>query len=226
MCPHKTKSTQRKFYNKWLYKTCFDIDGCTLLRSESVAAVQQFLSSPLPAHVRYVSWRKAHDNNAVMLKLCDFLLLHAKDTYALRIENSRLDVYTNDRTFYDQIGQLLDTQLVHRFEPTDHIIAVLNAAPNIIAVPKLPKDRYRHRVYLLPHKMARDKAGKQRYLAWIKSQAPRITCTPALERWFVSTEWNWDRRYVLVEDEATLLMLKLRNAEVMGRVYNFVISDK
>lgn len=226
MFPHKTRSTQRKFYNKWLYKTCFDIEGCTLLRTESVFAVKHFLSHPLAEETHYESWRKAHVNNEIMLKLCDFLLLYAKDTYALRIERSRLDVYTNDRTFYDQISQVLSPHLVHRFEPTDSNMAVLNAAPNTIAVLKLPKDRYRHRVYLLPHKMANDKIGKQRYLTWIKSQAPRITCTPAIERWFVYTEWNWDRRYVLVEDEATLLMLKLRNAEVMGRVYNFVISDK
>jgi hypothetical protein len=31
---------------------------------------------------------------------------------------------------------------------------------------------------------------------------------------------------VLVEDEATVLMMKLRNAEVIGTVYKFVISDK
>jgi hypothetical protein len=42
----------------------------------------------------------------------------------------------------------------------------------------------------------------------------------------MKTEWNWDRRYVLVEDEGTLLMLKLRNPEVMGSVYNYVLSDK
>jgi hypothetical protein len=74
--------------------------------------------------------------------------------------------------------------------------------------------------------MKGDKAGKQQYLEWVKRQTPRITCTPAIEKWFLTTDWNWDRRYVLVEDESTLLMLKLRNAEVMGRIYNFVVSDK
>ena len=67
---------------------------------------------------------------------------------------------------------------------------------------------------------------KNNYLDWIKKQDPRITCTPALEKWFINTDWNWDRRYVLVEDEATVLMMKLRNAEVVGSVYKFVISDK
>jgi hypothetical protein len=78
----------------------------------------------------------------------------------------------------------------------------------------------------MPHKMAKDREGKQKYLAWLKSQAPRITCTPAIERWFLTTDWNWDRRYVLVEDESTLLMMKLRGADVVGRVYNFIVCDK
>jgi len=55
---------------------------------------------------------------------------------------------------------------------------------------------------------------------------PRVTCTPAVEKWFLITDWNWDRRYILVEDDQTLLMMKLRNADVVGKIYNFVISDK
>jgi hypothetical protein len=42
----------------------------------------------------------------------------------------------------------------------------------------------------------------------------------------MKTDWNWDRRYVLVEDEGTLLLMKLKNSEVVGTVYNYVIVDK
>lgn len=95
-----------------------------------------------------------------------------------------------------------------------------------MAVKKLPHNRYRYRVYLLPHKMAKDREGKQKYISWLKSLGERVTCTPAVEGWFMHTDWNWDRRYILVEDEHTLLMLKLRNSEVVGRIYNYVLSDK
>jgi hypothetical protein len=74
--------------------------------------------------------------------------------------------------------------------------------------------------------MAGDKEGKQKYIAWLKTQEDRVTCTPAVEKWFMTTDWNWDRRYILVQDESTLLMLKLRNSEVVGRIYNYVVSDK
>ena len=53
-----------------------------------------------------------------------------------------------------------------------------------------------------------------------------MTCTHAVSTWFVDTDWNWDRRYILVEDEQSLLMLKLRGSEVVGKIHNFVISDK
>jgi hypothetical protein len=71
--------------------------------------------------------------------------------------------------------------------------------------------------------MRGDKEAKKQYIDWIKKQSPRITFTDAIATWFLSTEWNWDRRYVLVEDDHTLLLLKLRNSEVVGRIYNYVI---
>jgi len=40
------------------------------------------------------------------------------------------------------------------------------------------------------------------------------------------TEWNWDRRYMYVEDEMTLLMIKMRSSEVLGRIYEYHIIDK
>ena len=74
--------------------------------------------------------------------------------------------------------------------------------------------------------MAKDIDGKELLLDWMKKQSPKITCSPSVQRWFLDTDWNWDRRYVLVEDESTLLMFKLRAADVIGRIYKFVVCDK
>jgi len=63
-------------------------------------------------------------------------------------------------------------------------------------------------------------------LSWVESQNGKITISTALKEWFISTNWNWDRRYVLVEDEKTLLMLKLKNSDAVGSIYDYVISDK
>ena len=227
MLSQKTKPTTKKFYGKWLYKASFRLEGCALFRSNSLEAVEKFCLGPEPSIVVWHSTNfKAYANKSEILKISSFLSNYSTDTYTLRIENSFFDVYTNDVDFYEGISSKFVDILRHRFEPDATTAELLSQDKNYISVKKLPKERYNYRVYLLPHKMAKDKEGKQKYINWLKAQSPRITCTPAIEKWFLTTDWNWDRRYVLVEDESMILMMKLRNPEVVGKVYNFVISDK
>ena len=227
MLSQKTKLTNRKFYGKWLYKVSLSLDGCVMLRTYAVEDIPEMLNHYNEDESAYfVSHRKAVANKEAIINLCEFLAAYSKDTYSLRIERSRLDIYTNDVDFYETLSIQCQLELVHRFQPSAANVEILKDSQNSITVDKLPKGKYQYRVYLLPHKMSKDREGKQRYLNWLKSQSPRITCTPAIERWFLVTDWNWDRRYVLVEDESTLLMMKLRGADVVGRVYNFIVCDK
>ena len=227
MLSQKTKPTTKKFYGKWLYKASFQLAGCTVFRTNSFDAISTFCLGP-PPEITYwhSSNAKAYDNRETILDISKFLGNYNKDVYNLRIEQSFFDVYTNDLEFYQGISTKFENILRHRFEPDESTAQLLNENKNYISVKKLPKNKYKYRVYLLPHKMAKDRDGKQSYINWIKAQGAKITCTPAIEKWFVATDWNWDRRYVLVEDESMLLMMKLRNSDVVGRVYNFVISDK
>jgi hypothetical protein len=222
----KTKSTSRKFYNKWLYKISLQIEGCVIFRTVPILKIRDCLENPNEDNYYYPGWRKAKANIEGILSISDFLSSYDADKYGTRVERDRLDVYTNDPEFYEKLSLASEEYLVHRFEPNTNNLDVLNNSQNCITVNKLPKGKYRYRVYLLPHKMSNDREGKQKYLNWLNTQKPKVTCTPAVEKWFLATEWNWDRRYVLVEDESTLLMMKLRGAEVVGRIYNFVVCDK
>ena len=224
MLSKKTKQTNKKFYGKWLYKVSLEMAGCALLRTETVDNIEKFCNAEDPQKHYYSTWQRAYANKENILKLCGFLK-NQKD-YSIRIESAYLDFYTNDKTVYEEASNTFEEQMTHRFEPDETTIDLLNENSNFIVVDKLPKGRYNYRVYLLPHKMKGDVEGKQKYLEWLKKQGGKITCSPAVEKWFLNTDWNWDRRYVLVEDESTLLMLKLRNSEVVGRIYNFVVSDK
>lgn len=226
MLLEKTKQTSRKFYGKWLYKTTLSLKGCFIFRSRTFDELRSFCAEDSPEELRYSSWTDAHKNRDTIKELCDLLEQYNRSSYQFRVERNCIDFYTNDQNFYENISNKFENILKHRFEPDSSNLDILNQSANFITVKKLPKNRYNYRVYLLPHKMANDREGKEKYVNWLKSQNPRITCTPSLESWFIRTDWNWDRRYVLVEDEATLLMLKLRNSEVVGRIYNFVISDK
>lgn len=220
----KAKTTSRKFYGKWLYKVSLSIKGAAVFRSRTLPSVIEFCDDTITEYSSYTYEGRALAHRKEIRELASFLLLHPADIWSKRIERGQIDFYTNEKSFYDDIVDQFKECLLHRFEPAEGSEALLDATSTVI-VKKLPHNKYNYRVYLLPHKMAYDAEGKQKYITWLKQQE-RITCTPAIENWFYKTEWNWDRRYVLVEDEQTLLMLKLRNSEVVGRIYKFVVSDK
>lgn len=221
-----TKQTSRKFYNKWLYKVTIRLSGCSMLRTKSLEEIKNFCKNGEPDEYKYSINSRAFANKDFIYDLVCLLENYPNNIYSKRIERDLIDFYTNDSSFYSDLSNKFSDLVTHRFEPNPETIDILNENSSRVAVKKLPHNRYNYKVYLLPHKMKGDKEGKEKYVNWLKNQNPRITCTKAVSDWFIKTEWNWDRRYVLVEDEATLLMLKLRNSEVVGRIYNYVVSDK
>jgi hypothetical protein len=221
----KAKATRRKFYNKWLYKVSLHINGAGMLRNHTLEELQNFYLSAEPAERKWTTAGRAWDNRTQLLAVAEFLSDYDKTIWAQRIEHYSLDLYTNDRQFYFAVLEEFETVVRSRSEPVENAIELLDDQ-QIILSKKLPHNKYKYRVYLKPHKLANDFESKRQYLDWIANQNGRITLTESVKHWFIRTEWNWDRRYVLVEDEQTLLMLKLRNSDVMGKVYNYVISDK
>ncbi len=219
------KSTSRKFYNKWLYKITVRLGGAAVLRYE-LDRVKGLLSEDKKDH-GYWAWQgKAYADKEFIIDLVEFLQTKDKDIWSKRVERHYADFYTNDLDFFNELSDLAAERIVHRFAPENGSIDILTESSTSVAVKKLPHDRYQYKVYLLPHKLKHDKEEKQKYVDWLKRQVPKLTCTEAVEKWFISTDWNWDRRYILVEDESMLLMLKLRNSEVVGRVYNYILCDK
>jgi hypothetical protein len=221
----KTLKTNKKFYNKWLYKVSLIMKGVSVFRSYSISDIKEYYSQSDPDSRPYSLLARGWPHRLELVELADVLLTHDPKIWTKRIENTLIDFYTNDVAFYNDISDKFKDLISQRFEPDESCSDLLDA-PQTIITAKLPHNKYRYRVYLKPHKLAGDRDSKQKYVDWLKGQHPRITCTPAVERWFIKTDWNWDRRYVLVEDDQTLLMLKLRNSEVAGRVYNYVIADK
>jgi hypothetical protein len=226
MRSQKTKLTNKKFYGKWLYKVSLHLNGCAIFRQKTLDYIKSFCHGVYPEERPYSLLAKAYKEKENIMALANFLENYDNKLWTKRIESSRIDLYTNDVEFYNKLSIDFNNILIHRFEPDLASIDQLNVSPSTVVVKKLPHNKYQYRAYLLPHKMAGDKEGKQKYIAWLKTQEDRVTCTPAVEKWFITTDWNWDRRYILVQDEPTLLMLKLRNSEVVGRIYNYVVSDK
>jgi hypothetical protein len=221
----KTKITNKKFYNKWTYKVSLLVKGVGVFRNVALTDISEHCNRIKINSRGYSSDVKVLSNQEMLTDLANCLLTFDNAVWSKRIERDSIDLYTNDSNFYQTLSDKFEEVLIHRFEPQEGS-NLLEQSQQVIVGKKLPHDRYRYRVYLLPHKMSGDREGKRRYLDWVKNQGDKIRLSKAVDEWFIRTDWNWDRRYVLVEDDQTLLMLKLRNAEVVGRIYNFVVSDK
>jgi len=222
----KLKKTKKKFYNKWLYKVTLNLSGAGIFRIYDLDTIADLcLNNDVKKYIPKWVEGDLNKNKSTIFDVVKFLKTYNSDDWTKRIERKNLDLYTNNSKFYNSIIKEFDYIVTQAFEPDEKYKDLLEATGTIV-VKKLPHDRYRYRVYLLPHKMAGDIDAKLRFISWLKSQQLRITCTDAVERWYLATNWNWDRRYVLVEDEQTLMMLKLRGGDVVGKVYNYQVYDK
>lgn len=167
--------------------------------------------------------RDARANRYQILTLLNLLNKYPNE-WGKRIECSCIDVYTNNPDLYDNLSQVMEKDVIHRYEPDLAELDLLDDRYTIVSK-KLPHDRYQLRVFLLPHKM-KDHNEKLLFLDWLEGQKPRVTLSKSVRDWFLYNYVNWDRRYILVEDDATLLMVKLRQANVVGKVYRYVVPDK
>jgi hypothetical protein len=218
----KANTTTRKFYNKWLYKVTLNIPGVAIFRQYGLEQIP-LLNFAGQKHSHSIMGRAAlHKQELIALSV--FLSKWDSELWAKRIEYNSVDLYTNDKKMYEELSLNFEEFVSTRSEPNECDLDILEHTGSII-VKKLPHDKYAYKAFLLPHKL-KDRQDKREYVDWISGQSDRILISDVVKEWFVKTDWNWDRRYVLVEDSQTLLMLKLRSSEALGRVYEYVISDK
>jgi len=218
----KPNLTTRKFYGKWLYKVTLNIPGVSIFRMHNLKNIQ-FLDFEAQKNP-YSTFNKACANKEVIIELATFLDSLDKDAWGKRIESNLIDLYTNDVSLYSALVQKFDSAVKSIHEPNLENLDILENSGSVV-VKKLPHNKYQFKAFLLPHKI-KNVEDKRAYLDWIDMQGGRILISPIVKDWFIKTEYNWDRRYVLVEDSQTLLLLKLRNSEALGRIYDYVISDK
>jgi hypothetical protein len=218
----KANTTTRKFYNKWLYKVTLNIPGVAIFRQYRLEQIP-LLNFAGQKH-SHSTMGRASLHKQELIALSAFLSNWDSELWAKRIECNDIDLYTNDKTMYEELFLNFEEFVSSRSEPNECDLDILEHTGSII-VKKLPHDRYAYKAFLLPHKV-KDRQDKREYVDWISGQNDRILISDVVKEWFVKTDWNWDRRYVLIEDSQTLLMLKLRNPDALGRVYDYVISDK
>jgi len=219
----KYKTTTRSFYGKWLYKSSLNVPGVSIIRSRSLDEVIRLIGGNVFTKNKF--YAKAINNADDIFKIIDFIgKYNINEDLAFRLESDNIDFYTNDPSIFKKINEKFSSVLRLCVSPKEGTESVLSDK-NKILVKKFPDNTYKHRVYLQPHKVS-SMTEKASMIKWLKEQEGRIRITDTVSRWFITTNWNWDRRYVLAKDEHTLLMLKLRCGEAVGHVYDYVLTDK
>lgn len=201
---HKIQSANRKFYNKWCYKLSLKLKNAGLFRKKDLDIILDKSSSQ------------------DVLAVAQFLKSRS-ESYGLRIERNIVDLYFNDREIFDEgLNQL--SHIVRNACAIDQSDTELLENNHLIKAGKYPFDKYQYKIFLKPHKLSKDE--KSNFLSWLDTQHDKIKISDTVKSWFYKTEWNWDRRYMYVDNEQTLLMLKLRQPEAVGTIYSYIISDK
>jgi hypothetical protein len=160
----------------------------------------------------------------MVLSLSYELSLIDKKSYAQRVERNTIDIYTNEEKLFNYLFNKFQSNVKSAFEPGKNQDS-LDQHQHVITANKFAHDRYQYKVFLQPHKLA-SADEKINFISWLSSQKDRVKISESVKQWFYKTNWNWDRRYMYVEDEQTLLLIKLKNPQAIGTVYTFVISDK
>lgn len=203
----KIKSTTCKFYNKWDLKVSFSHCELNVFRHLTLSEIQN-----------------SEKSSEFVKNLAAVLNQQLQGSYLKRVESKILDIYTNDQSLFDYFLDKFDEHIKNAYK-IDECNKNLLDLPYTVVAKHLPHKKYQFKVFLQPHKI-KNKDEKQRYLQWLDTQSPRIKISESVKSWFYNTQWNWDRRYVYVDDEKTLLLMKLRMPESIGTVYNYVLSGK
>jgi hypothetical protein len=95
-----------------------------------------------------------------------------------------------------------------------------------IFVNEIPHGIYNYQAYLQPHKLSSNISERTQLANWLELQVPKITFSKSVRKWVLNTQENWDRRYIYIDSEQTLLMIKLRSPELIGKVFKYVKTDK
>lgn len=191
------------------------MQGSSIFRTHTVLSL---VSIDFDDEHRKSYWfEQARKNKDDILRLAYFLTQNSSIEYIKRIERNQVDIYTNDQDFYERLSKEFVDCLRYRSEPKNPI------DDDFILVKSLPHKRFKFKVYLKPHKVKRE--DKIKYVEWLETQSKKISISHSVKKWFMVTDWNWDRRYMWVEDDSTLLMLKLRNSDAIGTIKTYKIIE-
>ena len=222
----KTLRTTKLFYGKWYYKVTLWFKGCEVFAYHSPAEVVAGLlaTSPLDQSC-YILDVICNRQESYILEMARLLSKFPMGTWADRIERCYFSIYTNDNELYNAVITDFYDDVCECYAPNlDDMELLLD--PKVIVCNKLPHNKYEYKVFVCPSRISGSIAVEERHklLNWMESQFPKMTCTLSFKKWFIGTWWGSERRYFLVDNENTLLLLRMFHPEIIVSVHKYVVS--
>lgn len=222
------KKTKKKFYNKYIYKVTLNIPGCGILRYYDLADLVKidttFVKNKYPWKEKLVS--DLVNNKQEWADLVFFIESFEKTQWGKRLEGDFMDLYTNNIDFYNGLCEKFPNRILRRFQPPKGMEQEMLDEERKIFVNEIPHGIYNYQAYLQPHKLSSNISERTQLANWLELQVPKITFSKSVRKWVLNTQENWDRRYIYIDSEQTLLMIKLRSPELIGKVFKYVKTDK
>jgi len=221
------KKTKKKFYNKFIYKVTLNVPGCGALRYYDFS---DLLSIECEA-ADDMRWKQKLINDVVhnrqeWVDLVFFIDSFEKDQWTKRLEGDYIDLYTNNLDFYNGLCEKFPNRIAKRYQPPAGLEQEMLDEEKKIFVKEIPHGVYNYQAYLHPHKLTENLNERTKLADWLELQVPKITFSKSIRKWVLQTRENWDRRYIYIDNDQTLLMIKLRSPELIGKVFKYVKTDK
>ena len=230
------KQTKKKFYNKYIYKVSLRLEGAYALRTLGHQEILDFATGLRPppqsddTMITTQSWRtkNAHSilkHGKTWISFLGIINTVPKNEATIRIETNILDVYTNNKTLYKTLCYEFSDITRNRHEPAPGMKDTLLDSNQEIFVKELPHSMYNYQVDLkTPTSL---KYNELVSLAeWCKSRKPAIAFTDATYNWLLKRDVYNTRRWIYVDTESTLLMLRLRCNDLLGTVRKYIKTGK
>ena len=230
------KKTKKKFYNKYIYKVSLRLPGAYSLRTLGHQEILDFATGLRPppqsddAMFTTQSWRtkNAHTilkHGKTWISFLGIINTVPKNEATVRIETDILDVYTNNKTLYGTLCYEFPDITRNRYEPAPGMEDTLLDSNQEIFVKELPHSMYNYQVDLKSPKSLT--FGELESVAdWCRSRKPAIAFTDATYNWLLKRDIFNTRRWIYVDNDSTLLMLRLRCNDLIGTVRKYVKTGK
>lgn len=237
------KRTTRKFYKKWVYKVSIRVTNVAIFRrlgfNVDEGTIYSYLAGKENTRMPYAEWGwgsfgshsknrylTKEDNAHELAKLAGILQQFPDSEWQKRFELACcVDIYTSNYKLYEMLGKHMARYVQDRYEPANGTQDILEN-PKHIAVDHLPYGKYEYKANLNVRPLVKDPESRENLANWLKEQYPNVSCTDSVATWLRDGNIYASGRYVLVKDEATLLMLKLRAGSTVSSVYKYIKVDK